>query len=159
MENLIYSSKPAITIATNTFINIPVILKIDDDHIIEMVQDVELGYTTLMSIFNSDGVGIAKVKGTRIYPTEAGKEHGLEIDKLHDTWVGRLDGQIIFENKVENGELFKMQAELYSPTGYLFKATDVDGVLLNKDGIRIGGLFMHGNVFEGGEVGIHMNTR
>lgn len=159
MENLIYSSKPAITIATNTFINIPVILRIDDINIIEMVEDVQLGFTTSMNIFNSDGVNIAKVKGTRIYPTDAGKDHGLQIDKLHDTWVGKLDGSIIFENKVENGELFKLQAELYSPTGYLFKATNVDGVLLNQNGIQIGGISMRGNVFDGGQVGIYLTTK
>src|SRR5690606_21128196 len=102
MENLIYSSQPAITIATNTFIDVPIILQIDNINIIEMVHDVDLGFTTLMSIFSSDGLEIAKIKGTRIYPTEAGKEHGLVIDKNYDTWVGKLGNQIIFENKVQN---------------------------------------------------------
>lgn len=159
MENLIYSAKPEITIATNTFIDVPVVLQIDDVNIIEMVQDVDLGYTTLMSIFSADGFEIAKIKGTRIYPTEAGKEYGLVIDKNHDTWVGKMGNTTIFENKVQNGEAFKMQAELYSPSGYLFKSTDYDGLLLNQEGIQIANVLFKGNTISGARVGISMYTK
>lgn len=39
MNQLIFSELPQVTIATNTFINCPVILKFDDINLIELIKE------------------------------------------------------------------------------------------------------------------------
>lgn len=55
MENsLIFQTSPHVTL-TNTFINVPVILKYEDINLIEVVKEEGLGFTTQIPIYHQDG--------------------------------------------------------------------------------------------------------
>ena len=69
MNQLIFSKMPQVTLATNNFINVPVILKFDDINLIELIKEEKLGFTTQIPIYHPDGTYLAKVNGTRIYLT------------------------------------------------------------------------------------------
>ncbi len=65
MDDLIFfDSPPMIELCTNRFINVPVVLKYDDTPLILVTQTKKAGLTTEFAIYNSDGVYIAKVKGS-----------------------------------------------------------------------------------------------
>ena len=55
-NSLIFQTFPIVKIATNTFINVPVILKYEETNLIEIVKEAQLGFTTQIPIYNSDGV-------------------------------------------------------------------------------------------------------
>ena len=76
---LVFQSSPSITVATNTFINVPVILKYEDTPLMEVIKEQGIGFTTQIPIYHSDGTYLAKVKGNRIFPTEAGKKANVWI--------------------------------------------------------------------------------
>jgi len=71
---LYFQSSPSITVATNTFINVPVVLKYEDTPLIEVIREHAIGFTIQIPIYHADGTYLAKVKGNRVYPTEAGKK-------------------------------------------------------------------------------------
>jgi hypothetical protein len=75
MENsLIFQTSPKVTIATNTFVNVPVVLKYEDVNLIEIIKEERVGFTTQIPIYHQDGTHLAKVTGNRLYLTEDGKK-------------------------------------------------------------------------------------
>jgi hypothetical protein len=96
-EKLLFSNSPAIVIATNTFINVPIIIQYKTTPMLEMVHEVDLGYTTRVPIFHRDGTKLAVVKGSRLFPTEDGKKAGLTLRHPDKMTVCELDGRTLFE--------------------------------------------------------------
>ena len=80
--NLTFTSVPAVTLATNTFINIPVVLQFDDVPLLSIIREHGLNYTTEIPIFHPDGTYLAKVNGTRVFRTEAVEKAGIELRAL-----------------------------------------------------------------------------
>jgi len=80
MVKLIYEKSPTVTLATNKFIDVPIILQFDDTPLISIVKKQYLGYTTQIPIYHPDGTYLAKVNGTRIYPTKDGENVGLVME-------------------------------------------------------------------------------
>jgi hypothetical protein len=158
MENtLTFQNSPSVIVATNTFINVPVILKYEDINLIELVKEQNLGFTTQIPIYHQDGTYLAKVTGNRIYLTEDGNKAGLKIEKHEGLWVCSMNKQTLFEIEQGTGNSFKATAELYTPDGYFVKCTDSPTPNLidtNGDAIRMGGIIMSGNTFNGCKVGI-----
>lgn len=157
MDSLIFQTSPTVTISTNKFINVPVILKYEDINLIEIIHELGLGFTTQIPIFHSDGTYLAKVKGTRIFPTKDGEKAGLTIDKYVDISVFKMDNRILFEIHHQRGDSFKTIAELYTPDGYFVKCPDVaTPILLNNhgDALQIGGIIMSDCLFKGCDIGI-----
>lgn len=158
---LVYQTTPTVTFATNTFVNVPTILQFDDTPLISVVKEENLGFTSEIQIFHSDGTYLAKVRGTRAFPTEAGMMAGIVMRSLAKLTVCELDGQTLFEIAHQEGNAFKAQAELYTPTGYFVKstATDLpslvksDGTTLNVDGFR-----MNNCSFSGVRIGIWLQS-
>lgn len=74
---LIFQTTPTVTFATNKFINVPTILQLDETPLISVVKAQDLGFTSEIPIFHADGTYLAKVRGTRIFPTEEGKKAGI----------------------------------------------------------------------------------
>jgi len=74
MESLTFQNFPVVRLATNTFINVPVVLKYEDLNLIEIIKELGLDFELQVPIFHADGTYLAKVKGNRIFPTEAGKK-------------------------------------------------------------------------------------
>ena len=157
INKLIYQTTPKVTIATNTFVNVPVILKYEDLNLIEIVKDEKLGFTTKIPIYHSDGTYLAKVNGTRMFPTEEGEKAGLKIEKYKELWVCTMNGRTLFEIQQQSGDSFKTSAELYTSDGYFVKCSDapIPGLIhANGDAIRVGGMMMSGNSFHGCNVGL-----
>jgi hypothetical protein len=157
MHNLIYQTSPVVTIATNTFINVPIILQFDDTPLISLVREQGLGITTEIPIYHSDGTYLAKVRGTRIFATEPGKKAGLTIRSLPDATVCELDGRTVFEIRHQPGDAFRAAAELHTPNGYLLKCADAPKPQLytaSGDALTIGGVTMSGNIMQGCKIGI-----
>ena len=143
--------------ATNTFINVPVILKYEETPLIEVVKEHGIGFTTQVPIYHSDGTYLAKVTGNRVYPTEAGKKAYIQIRDLEGKFICSLDNKVMFELTHGVGDVFKAAAELNAPDGYLVKCTDAPKPeLFDQTGtaIRVGGITMIGNVFQNLSVGI-----
>lgn len=99
MSKLIYQAEPVVVLATNTFINVPIVLQFDDTPLISVVREQNLGFTTEIPIYHEDGTYLAKVRGTRVYATEDGKKAGLEIRQFSDAWACEINGRTVFEVK------------------------------------------------------------
>jgi len=151
---LYYQSSPSITVATNTFINVPVVLKYEDTPLIELIREQGIGFTTQIPIYHSDGTYLAKVKGNRIYPTEAGKKANIEIRNTPGKFICSLENKVMFELSHRVGEAFKANAELYTPDGYFVKWSDEPILELFDNAIKVGGITMSGNIFRNLSVGI-----
>lgn len=156
-HKLYFSASPVVTLATNIFINVPVILKFEDTPLMEIIKEESIGFTTQIPIFHSDGTYLAKVKGNRIFPTADGKKANIKIDQRMDKTICSLDDRIVFEIVHGSGDSFKADAELYAPEGYFVKCTDSPKPELfdiQKNALRIGGTILSGNTFQGFKVGI-----
>ncbi|OFX27215.1 MAG: hypothetical protein A2041_02235 [Bacteroidetes bacterium GWA2_31_9b] len=157
MSELIFQTAPSVTIATNTFVNVPNILRYEDTNLIEIIRDLKLGFTTQIPIYHSDGTYLAKVNGTRMFLTEAGKKTGLKIDKYSNVWTCKLDTKTLFEIHHQSGDAFKVLAELFTPDGYFVKCLDSPTPgLINVKGneLKVGGVIMSGNLISGCKTGI-----
>ncbi|HUW95515.1 MAG TPA: hypothetical protein VMW58_06985 [Anaerolineae bacterium] len=157
---LYYQSSPHVTIASNTFVNVPVVLKYEDTPLLEVVRQQPLGFTTQVPLYHSDGTYLAKVKGNRVYPTQAGKKARIRIRDLPGKFVCTLEGRVLFELSHGVGDEFKADAELYAPDGYLVRCSDAplpDLFDLTGSAIRVGGVTMTGCVFKNLSVGIWLH--
>jgi len=121
MDKLIFTQSPAVTIATNTFINVPVILQYDETPLILIVQAQPAGYTTQIPIYHSDGTYLAKVIGSRLFPTPAGEKAGLKLEHPPKMTVCKLGDRTLFEIIREEAAALKTRAELHAPDGYFVK--------------------------------------
>lgn len=158
---LIYQTSPTVNIATNFFVNVPTILQFDETPLISVVREQNLGYTTSIPIFHSDGTYLAKVNGTRVFPTDSGKNAGIEMQSHPDVTVCKLAGRTLFEVYHQKGDAFRIQAELGTPTGYFVKVSDTPiPTLVRSDGqsLRVGGVVMSGNMFQRCRIGIWLKS-
>lgn len=154
---LVFQSSPRIIVATNTFINVPTILKYEDTPLMEVIQEQGVGFMTQIPIYHSDGTYLAKVKGNRVFPTEAGKKAKIEIRDTPSKFICSLENKVMFELSHGVGEEFKVDAELYAPDGYFIKCSDSPKPELfdvKGNAIKAGGITMMGNVFQNLSVGI-----
>ncbi len=92
-----FDSPPVIELCTNKFINVPVVLKYDDTPLISVTRMEDAGFTTEFKIYNSDGVYIAKAKGSQLFLTEDGEKSNLSIRHPSNMTVCELDGKTLFE--------------------------------------------------------------
>jgi hypothetical protein len=154
---LIFQSSPRITIATNTFINVPIILMYEDTPLIEVIKEQDIGFTTQIPVYHSDGTYLAKVKGNRIFPTEAGRKANIVIRDTPGKFICSLDNKEIFELTHGVGNAFRADAELYTPDGYFVKCSDAPKPQLfdlKGNAIKVAGITMSGNVFQNLAIGI-----
>lgn len=159
--NLIYQTTPAVNLATNIFVNVPTILQFDETPLISIVREQNLGFTTEIPIFHADGTYLAKVNGTRVFPTEAGTKAGIVMRSLANETVCEMAGKTLFEVFHKKGDAFRIQAELSTPSGYFVKMADAPVPnVLTPDGqsLRIGGSIMSGNMFQGCRIGIWLKS-
>ncbi len=161
MEKLIYQTAPTVTLATNIFINVPIILQFDDTPLISIVKEQSLGYTTEIPIYHPDGTYLAKVNGTRIYPTKDGEKAGLVMEHPAHMTVCKMGNKTLFEIYHEVGDAFRTNAELYTPNGSFVKISDVPmPEVISKTGeaLQIGGIVMSHNTFVGCRIGIWLKS-
>jgi len=157
MESLTFQNFPVVRLATNTFINVPVVLKYEDLNLIEIIKELGLDFELQVPIFHADGTYLAKVKGNRIFPTEAGKKAGITLEKKVGITACQMNKQTLFEIHHQTGESFKAYAELYTNDGYFVKCTDnpmPDLIDAKGNALKIGGLTMTNSTIQGCKVGI-----
>ena len=159
-DSLLFQESPVVEYASNIFINVPVILQYDDTPLIEVVNVVEAGYTTQFSIYNRDGVYIAKVKGSRLFTTDEGKKSNLQLRYPEGATVCCLDGHTLFEIRRKEAAALKTEAELYSPDGRFIRSNSSGFpealVTASGDSLRIGGFVMMNSTIKCREVGIRI---
>jgi hypothetical protein len=145
-----------VTVATNTFINVPTILQYEDTPLLEVVQVEKAGFTTQIPIYHPDGTYLAKVVGSRLFVTENGKNAGLSLKFPQNKTVCELGGKTLFEIQREGAAALQAWAELYTPDGAFVKcAPDIMPILFNGEKpLKVGGVMMSGNVFQGLRIGI-----
>ena len=161
MNKLVYQTSPRVTFASNVFIDVPVVLQFDETPLISIVREEELGYTTEIPVYHSDGTYLAKVRGTRIFPTDAGKKAGLELRYPKHMTVCELAGRTVFEIFHEPGDAFRTHAELHTPSGYFVKSHDgplPDLISATGDALRVGGVHMSGNLVSGFRIGVWLKS-
>jgi hypothetical protein len=161
MEKLIYQTSPRVTFATNQFTNVPVIFQFDDTPLISIVKEENLGFTTAIPIYHSDGTYLAKVNGTRIFPTEEGKKAGIVMRYPKGMTVCEMNDKTLFEIAHESGDAFRAQAELYTPTGFFVKYSETPTPTIissNGGALQIGGITMSHNQFFGCRIGIWLKS-
>ena len=161
MDQLVFQSSPTVTLATNQFVNVPVILQFDDTPLISVIREQALGYTTEIPIFHSDGTYLAKVKGTRVFPTKDGEKAGIAMRHPKGMTICEMNGKTLFEITHQAGDAFRTQAELYTPTGYFVKSTDTPTPqIIDSKGheLRVGGIHMSHCSFSGCRIGIWLKS-
>jgi hypothetical protein len=156
--DLAFHAHPEVTIATNTFINVPTILQFEDTPLIEIVKELDTTFLPKFTIYDSDGNDIAVVKGTRIFPTEKGKLANVSIRDEPDILVCELEDKPIFELRRTAAHAFKGWAELYAPEGVFIKMRELMPIEVKVDGdiLKIGGMSLSGNYVDVAKIGIHV---
>lgn len=161
MDKLVFQTSPTVTLATNLFVDVPVILQFDDTPLLSIVREQALGFTTEIPIFHSDGTYLAKVKGTRVYPTKDGEKAGIEMRQPKGMTVCEMGGKTLFEISHQAGDAFRTQAELYTPTGFFVKSSDspVPQIIDNTGrGLQVGGIHMSECSITGFRIGIWLKS-
>jgi len=98
MESLIFQESPVVDFATNKFIRVPVILQYERTPLVSVVQTVNAGYTTRIRIYHNDGTYLAKVVGSDIHPTPAGRKAGVSRRTPQGMTVCELNGKTVCES-------------------------------------------------------------
>jgi uncharacterized protein YchJ len=164
MSALIYQNSPSILFATNTFTNVPIILQYDNTPLLQVVKEVQAGFTTKFSIYHSDGTYLAKAVGSRLFKTPDGEKVSIILRQEDKLTVCELDGRTLFEMRRTDAASLKTQAELYAPNGAFLKATDhaLTGQITQQNAnaapLQIGGLTMEGCTINGSTIGIKVNS-
>jgi hypothetical protein len=163
MDTLLFFKSPAVTIATNTFVNVPVILQFEDTPLIEVVrtevtEDKRIAFTTQIPIYHPDGTYLAKAVGSRLFTTKEGEKAGLVLRYPKNMTVCELEGKTLFEIHRQGAAAISAHAELYTPEGAFVKcpASLKPQLFLGGTEIKIGGVTMIGNTFAGVRIGIWM---
>jgi hypothetical protein len=156
--DVFFQSHPDVILATNTFRNVPTIIQYEDTPLLEVGKYEPAGYSAKFSIYHSDGTKIGVVKGSQLYPTEAGKKAKVTPRYEPNLTVWELEGKPILELRREGAAALRGWAELYAPEGVLIKAIDsgISGLLRGGNALQVGGVTMSGAVFDGCKIGIHV---
>jgi len=154
MDKLIFNQQPEVTIATNRFIRVPIILQYDKTPLISVVKAEKAGFTTNIPIYHSDGTYLAKVVGSQIYRTKEGEKAGLEMKYPVHRTVCLMNNRVMFEIYRTEAAALRTTAELFTPDGNFVKITEDANNLFNSKAIQVGGVTLMGNVFENLRIGI-----
>ena len=114
-----------------------------------------------MPIYHEDGTLLGKVVGTRFFPSEQGKKAGVKVDKHPNLWAYSIDNKAIFEISVYPGDRFKIEAELFSNTGYLVRCHDmplIEQFRVSDGATIVSNILMSGNLLVGCKVGLWLKS-
>ena len=136
-------------------------MQFDDTPLISIVKEQSLGYTTQIPIYHPDGTYLAKVTGTRIYPTKDGEKAGLVMEHPAHMTVCKMGNKTLFEIYHEVGDAFRTHAELHTPNGFFVKTSDAPmPEVIGKTGeaLQVGGNFISDSTFVGCRIGIWLKS-
>jgi hypothetical protein len=156
--DLTFSPTTAIEFAGNTFIDVPVILQFDNTPIVETIKEQTVQRTTQISIYNSDGIYVAKIVGPRLFLTADGKKSDLVLEHPPLMTVCRLGTQTLFEIRRPEAAAIAITAELFTPTGCFVRSQANKAASLFSSASKLLGTSIAGNTFKGGRVGIQFSS-
>ena len=159
MENiLMFFQSPRVTMATNSFVNVSVILQYEELPLVEVVKVEPAGFTTQIPIYHPDGTYLAKAIGSLLFSTKEGQKAGLALKYPKNMTVCELNGQVLFEILRLGDDALRAKAELFTPDGAFVKCTDDEMPRLffgeKEIALQIGGVAMIGNTFTNSRIGI-----
>lgn len=157
MNPLVFSTSPTVVLSTNRFRDVPVVLQYEQTPLIEVVREVGVGFDVQAAIYHPDGTYLAKVKGSRLFLTEAGKKAGLTLRHPDKRTVCELDGQTLLEIQRHEAAALNTHAALYTPDGSLIKCSDnprPDLIRAGKNALQVGGILMAENLIVGCRIGV-----
>jgi hypothetical protein len=158
MDKLIFNQQPEVTIATNRFIRVPVILQYDKTPLISVVKTEKAGFTTNIPIYHSDGTYLARVVGSQIFRTKEGEKAGLDMEYPVHRTVCLMNKRVLFEIYRTEAAALRTTAELFTPDGNFVKITEEANGLFNSKRIQVGGVTLMGNLFVDLRIGILYNS-
>jgi len=161
MDALVFQESPIIELATNKFVNVPVILQYDKTPLISIVHEIKAGYEIEIPIFYKDGTYLAKVKGSRLFATKEGEKAGVTLRHPDKMTVCEINGKTVFEIKRDEAAALETHAELYTNDGAFLKCSNKDlagYVLKNEQQLKIGSIIMVNNTFSNCKIGIHIKS-
>ena len=167
MEQWIYYDKPTVGFAGSTFFNVPIILKVDEYPLIQVVdtgqKSIPAGYIVEFEIYNSDGIYLAKAKGSRLFLTSEGKKANLNLRYPNLMTVCELDGRTLFEMRRQEAAALNTRAELYTPSGSFIKGNDTEGLIFSEaltcvEPALVNNSFMANKEFKDKMIGIQMTS-
>lgn len=157
-DRLVFFETPEVEYGSNRFVDVPIVLQYEDAPLLEVVKAQSAGFTTQFSIFNRDGVYLAKAVGSQLHPTEAGRKSNLSMRHPDHATICELDGQVLFELRRKEAAALRTEAELFTPDGRFLK-TNSKGMpanLVQATGsqLQIHGMTMEGNLVDHCRIGI-----
>ena len=155
-DTLLFTNWPKVSMGSNTFIDVPTILKYDNLNMIEIIKEPGYGYTTQIPIFDAEGTYLATAKGNSLIFSDETTDGDLKLEQDIDGTTCTLDGKMLFEITRSDGDSFDIKAELFTPEGYRIKyISDETPELFDKQGneVRLGGVLKDESVIEGCDVG------
>lgn len=154
INRLIFSTRSVIGYGGNLFINVPVILQVDGEPLIETIKNNEISRTTRFSVYHSDGANLAEVIGSNIFLTAAGAKAGVELHFPSRLTVCTIGDRVLFEVRRVAAASITITAELFSPSGLLVCSNgEVPFATYAKDGRRIAGLNLKNSRIRNSPVG------
>ena len=156
--NKIIVEHSIVNIGTNKFINVPIILQVDGDNIIEVERspiNLPIELDTKISVYHPDGTYLAKVVGSRLFPTMDGKRAGVKILHPDKRTVLMLGNKTLAEIRHESAAAISMEVELFTPKGYLVSCKNTQPVeYFDTQNIKLNGVTLSGNTFIDLRIGI-----
>jgi hypothetical protein len=160
MDFLSFREIPLIHLASNRFINTYELLKFEDTVLIEVIPFNLKGYTLKVPIFNSDGKSLGEIVGNQFYPSQVIKGYNIQVQRERETWIAKLENNILFELKTGFCQSLAFSAELYTPDGFKIKISESPFPLLFNpvgDKMELKGMVMAGLDFETKQPGIYLD--
>lgn len=160
MSVLVFQHHPEIMIASNLFVNVHKIIQYEDVPLIEVVKEVQAGYEIQIPIYHNDGTYLAKVKGSRIFPTKEGVKAGVTLRHPDKMSICEMKGKTIFEIRREEAAALKTNAELYTNDGSFIQCSNekMAGYVIQKsDKLQIGSITMVRCTIANKQIGIHIH--
>jgi len=151
-EGLIFYKTPEVTVATNKFIRVPIILQYESTPLIEVVTAHKAGYTIQIPIYHPDGTYLAKAVGSRLFTTPAGDKANLILRyPQKGVTACELDGRTLFEIHRTAAAALNASAELHTPEGAFVKCShDLTPQLFFQNvqtPLQVGGMTLMNNTF------------
>ena len=154
---LVFSDHPSVQVASNWFINVPIILQYEEIPLIQIVKEEQVGFTTEIPIYHPDGTYLAKVKGSQLYPTKEGIQAGVTLEHPDLMTVCKIGARTLFEIRRTEAAALRTTAELHTADGYFVKcAQELPLQLFDTSGeqLKVGGITMSGSTISGHRIGI-----
>ncbi len=143
--------------ASNTLINVPVILQFEDTPLLEVVRSIHGQPDDKIALFASDGGKLGYMQGERLFLTSDGEKVGAKIDHKADAKVLRIDGKERYVLRKPRPFEMHPKFELYTPTGILVAGEPdmIPGLTSpgSSEPLSLQGAIFEGNTLSGCQIG------